>query len=156
MNIVEQTRDGYMISTDRSKLDLDLIHHYLATESYWAKNIPLDVVKKSIEGAVCFGVYAIKENGSTEQVGFARVITDLATFGYLADVFILDPHRGKGLSKWLMSAIMAHPGLQGFRRWMLATRDAHGLYRQFGFQPLEKPERFLRYSLFDEYPLSRI
>lgn len=112
------------------------------------------LVEKSINGSCCFGIYHRRHgsNDFDEQIGFARVITDHATFGYLADVFILSPFRKQGLSKWLMESIMQHPELQGFRRWMLATKDAHGLYAQFGFKALEKPERFMRYSLFDEYP----
>src|SRR4051812_17968714 len=127
----ELVKDGYEISTDKSKLDVHFIHQYLANESYWVKNIPLDVVQKSIAGSFCFGIY--KEG---RQVGFARVITDHATFGYLADVFIIEQHRGLGLSKWLMKIIMQHPQLQNFRRWMLGTKDAHELYRQFGFTAL--------------------
>ncbi|HMK03107.1 MAG TPA: GNAT family N-acetyltransferase, partial [Ferruginibacter sp.] len=104
-------------------------------------------VKKSIGGSCCFGLY-----DKNKQVGFARVITDHATFGYLADVFIIEAYRGKGLSKWLMTEIMNHPDLQGFRRWMLATRDAHGLYKQFGFEPLDMPERIMGFRPFTEYP----
>ena len=109
-------------------------------------DIPVDMVKRSIDGSMNFGVY----NGS-RQIGFARVITDHATFGYLADVFIDENYRGLGLSKWLMQTIMAHPQLQGFRSWQLATRDAHGLYAQFGFKPLENPERIMRIVVPDIY-----
>ncbi len=147
MKIHEVKKNDFLISTDKSKLDVDVIHHYLCNESYWAKNIPKDIVQQSIEGSVCFGLY-----DTGKQVGFARVITDTATFGYLADVFIIETYRGKGLGKWMMEVIMNHPGLQAFRRWMLATQDAQGLYAQFGFQPLDKPERIMRYSPFDEYP----
>ncbi len=147
MKITDAIKNDFIISTDRSKLDIAFIHNYLSKESYWAKNIPVDVVKKSIEGSFCFGLYHDKD-----QVGFARVITDNATFGYLADVFIIENYRGKGLSKWLMEEIMKHPELQGFRRWMLATRDAHGLYVQFGFLPLDKPERIMGFKPFEEYP----
>jgi N-acetylglutamate synthase-like GNAT family acetyltransferase len=146
MRIHEVQKNNFLVSTDKTKLDIDVIHHYLCNESYWAKNIPKQTVQQSIEGSVCFGLY--DEN---KQVGFARVITDHATFGYLADVFIIETYRGKGLAKWMMEVIMNDPNLQGFRRWMLATRDAHGLYAQFGFQPLDKPERIMRYSSFDEY-----
>ena len=138
---------GYIISTDKSLLDINAIHQFLSTDSYWAKNIPLTTVQKSIEGSFCFGMYH-----DHQQVGFARVITDKATFGYLADVFIAEAHRGKGLSKWLMQTIMDHPELQEFRRWVLATKDAHALYEQFGFEPLSNPERFMRFSTFDSYP----
>jgi GNAT superfamily N-acetyltransferase len=147
MKIFEAVKDGFIISTDKTKLDNGIIHHYLYNESYWAKNIPLQVIEKSIEGSYCFGVYH-----DNVQVGFARVITDKATFAYLADVFILENYRGKGLSKWLMQTIMNNEELQGLRRWLLATRDAHGLYAQFGFMPLDKPERIMGLKPFDEYP----
>ena len=147
MKIYGVQKNDFSISTDKTKLNIGVIHNYLSKESYWAKNIPMKTVKKSIKGSCCFGVYH-----KNEQVGFARVVTDHATFGYLADVFILDEYRGKGLSKWLMETIMNHPGLQGLRRWMLATRDAHGLYAQFGFLPLDKPERIMGLKPFEEYP----
>jgi len=131
-------RDGFIISTDKARLQLYVIHGFLANSSYWAKHVPLAVVRKAIANSLCFGVYY-----GDEQIGFARVISDYATFAYLADVFILPIHRGKALSKWLMSCLFAHPELQGLRRWMLATRDAHGLYAQYGFRVLEKPERFM-------------
>jgi GNAT superfamily N-acetyltransferase len=156
MEIYEATKNDFIISTDRSKIDIAFVHNYLCNESYWAKNIPPDIVKKSIEGALCFAVYHQHEQTlpAVRQVGFARVITDHATFGYIADVFILEKFRGKGLGKWLMQCIRDHPQLQGFRRWMLATKDAHGLYAQFDFKPLDKPERIMRWCPFDEYPES--
>jgi GNAT superfamily N-acetyltransferase len=126
---MESTKDEFILSTDRQKIDIDFVHRFL-TESYWAKGIPRETVRRSVEGALCFGIY-LKE----QQVGFARVITDCATFAYLADVFIDPRHRGKGLGKWLMQTIVEHPDLQGLRRFMLATRDAHGLYKTFGFTP---------------------
>lgn len=129
--------DGIEIDTDKARLDVALIHGFL-TNSYWAAGIPVDVVRRSIEGSLCFGIY-----DAGRQVGFARVISDYATFAYLADVFVLESHRGRGLSKRLMAAIMAHPRLQHLRRWLLATRDAHGLYEQFGFRALAIPERFM-------------
>ncbi len=147
MKIYTAVKDDFIISTDKTKLNIALIHNYLNNESYWAKNIPLNVVKKSINGSCCFGLY-MKKN----QIGFARVVTDHATFGYIADVFILNEYRGQGLSKWLMKELMQHPDLQGLRRWMLATRDAHGLYAQFGFLPLDKPERMMGLRPFEEYP----
>ena len=143
--LFEETKDGYLISTDKSKLDLDLIHDFL-TNSYWAKGIPLETVKRSIENSECFGLY---DNGSL--VGFARVISDKATVAYLGDVFILETHRGKGLSKWLMECIMKHPELQSFRRWILLTREAHELYSKSGFKPLEKPERYMELTNHDVY-----
>lgn len=130
-------REGFTISTDPARLDRALIHEFL-TASYWAKGIPRETVDRSIEGALCFGLY---ENG--RQVGFARVITDSATFAYLADVFVLESHRGRGLAAWLMETILAHPDLQGLRRWMLLTRDAHPLYRKVGFTELARPERVM-------------
>jgi len=137
--------DGFMISDDKTKLQPDVIHHFLRN-SYWAKDIPLEVVKRSIENSVCFGVYS-----GNKQVGFARVVSDLATFAYLADVFILEEYRGKGLSKRLMEYIMEYPQLQGLRRWMLATRDAHGLYVQYDFKPLAIPDRWMEKQVEDIY-----
>src|SRR5262245_45179746 len=135
--VQEWRRDDYVISTDKSRLDIGVIHGFLTT-SYWAAGIPLEVVQRSIGNSVVFGIFK-----DSEQVGFARVITDRATFGYLADVFVLESHRGRGLSKWLMEAIISHPDLQGFRMWFLATKDAHELYRRFGFRSLEEPERYM-------------
>ncbi len=121
---------GYEISCDPARLDVGLIHGWLA-QSYWSPGVPRAIVEKAIANSICFGIYA-----PGGQVGFGRVVTDRATFAYLADVFVLDAHRGVGLSKQLMAAVVAHPELQGLRRFMLATRDAHGLYAQFGFTPL--------------------
>jgi GNAT superfamily N-acetyltransferase len=126
------------ISTEKSLLDVTMIHRYLSKESYWAKGIPRDLVERSIENALCFGAY---EDG--KQIGFARVVTDCAVFAYIGDVFVLDSHRGRGVSKMIMSAIIAHPKLQGLRRWSLVTSDAHGLYRQFGFSELANPEKHM-------------
>ncbi len=131
-------KDDFTITTDKSKMDIDIIHGYLS-RSYWAQGVPRAIIQKSIEGALCFAVL----HGS-RQVGFARVITDKATFGYLSDVFILEEYRGKGLSKWLMEIILGHPELQNFRRFLLSTRDAHGLYRQFGFKDLVSPENWMQ------------
>ena len=131
-------RDEYTISTDRSRLDLDLIHNYLSNESYWAKGRARDVVERSIENSLAFGIYR-----GTDQAGFARIVTDYATFAWVADVFVLTEYRGRGLSKWLMEVIIAHPRLQGFRRWVLSTKDAHGVYERFGFIPLHRPERWM-------------
>jgi GNAT superfamily N-acetyltransferase len=133
----EWHRDGFTISTDPARLDLDVIHGFLS-RSYWAPGIPRDVVARSIDHSVCFGIYE-----GASQVGFARVITDRATFGYLGDVFVLESHRGRGLSRWLMECIHAHPELQGFRRWVLLTRDAHGLYAQHGWKPIASPDRYM-------------
>lgn len=135
--VVEFRRGSCLVSTDRRKLDLDVIHSFL-TNCYWCPGIPRAVVARSIRGSLCFGVYVDKR-----QVGFARVITDYATYGYLADVFILEGHRGHGLSKWMMQCIMRHPALQNLRRWSLVTRDAHGLYEQYGFVRPARPERYM-------------
>jgi GNAT superfamily N-acetyltransferase len=129
--------DQYEVSTDRSRLDTAFIHNFLAS-SYWAAGIPRAVVEKSMQNSLCFGAFL-----GEEQVGFARVITDFATMAYLADVFVVPAHRGRGVSKKLLRAILAHPELQGLRRFLLATQDAHGLYAQFGFQPLAHPEHFM-------------
>jgi GNAT superfamily N-acetyltransferase len=128
----------YEISTDKARIDLPAIHKFLATESYWATGVPLDVLRRAIEGSVVFGVYR-----GEEQVGLARAVSDRATFAWICDVFIVEAHRGKGLGKWLMECIVAHPELQGLRRWMLSTRDAQGLYSQVGFTPLANPGRFM-------------
>ncbi len=131
----EFRKNGYIISTDKELLQFDIIHNFLKT-SYWSPEIPIDVVKRAAEGSIAFGIY--KDSG--EQVGYARVVSDCATFAYLADVFVSESERGKGLSKWLMECIQQLPELQNLRRWMLATRDAHGLYSQFGFTPLDNPD----------------
>lgn len=133
----EWRRGQYVISTDRSRIDLDVVHAFLA-RSYWAEGIPRDVVRRSVEGSLAFGVY---HDG--RQVGGARVITDYATIGYVADVFVLEEHRGRGVGVWLMQTIMAHPALQEFRVWRLATRDAHGLYEKVGFRRAAHPENIM-------------
>jgi GNAT superfamily N-acetyltransferase len=139
--ILELERGDYRISTDPDRLDLDAIHGYLQ-RSYWAEEIPKEIVARSLRGSLCFGLYT-EQQPSAQQVGFARVISDRATFAYLCDVYVLEEHRGQGLSKWLVEAVQSHPELQGLRRFMLATRDAHGLYAQFGFTPLANPTTFL-------------
>jgi GNAT superfamily N-acetyltransferase len=136
--IVEHRRGEFLISTDPARLDLDVIHGFL-TNCYWAKGIPREVVARSIEHALCFGIY----DGSGAQVAFARVISDFATVAYVGDVFVIDSHRGRGLGKWLMETITQHPALQGLRRWILTTRDAHELYLQVGFTPVKFPERYM-------------
>jgi GNAT superfamily N-acetyltransferase len=125
------------ISTDPNRLDLDVIHRFLSEQSYWARGRPMDMVVHSITNSLCFGAYL--EN---RQVGFARVVTDRTTFAWLADVFVLDEYRGRGYGKTLMGAVLEHPDLQGLRRWLLATKDAHGLYAQYGFVPVP-PARFM-------------
>ena len=137
--MVEYRRDGYRISTDRARLDVRLIHEFLSQSAYWAQRRPLEIVQQSIEGSLCFGVYK-----GAEQVGFARVVTDRATFAWLCDVFVVEAHRGLGLGKWLVECIVAHPDLQTLRTFLLSTRDAHELYRRYGgFQPLPAPDRLL-------------
>ncbi len=131
-------RDSYEISTDPTRLDLSLIHRFLSESTYWATGRPLEVVRRSIENSMPFGIYHERR-----QVGFARVITDYATFAWIADVFVLPEHRGRGLSKWLMEVMLSHPDLQGFRRWVLGTKDAQGLYAKYGFAPLRRPERWM-------------
>jgi GNAT superfamily N-acetyltransferase len=139
----EWTREGLVVTTDPSRFDVAAIHAFLDT-SYWARGRPLAVVEKSIRGSLCFGVL---EAG--RQVGFARAVTDGATYAYLADVYVLESHRGRGVATWLMECVMSHPDLQGLRRFMLATKDAHGLYRKFGFAALARPERYMEFTLGD-------
>lgn len=131
-------KDDYCISTDRSKLDVDAIHNFLSTQSYWCQNIPFEKVKKSIDNSLNFGLYY-----KDQQIGFARIISDFSTMAYLGDVYVIPEHRGKGLSKWMMQVIMSHPELQGLRRWMLLTADAHGLYKQFGWKEIANPDRYM-------------
>jgi GNAT superfamily N-acetyltransferase len=131
-------RGDYLISTDRSRLDVELIHDFISNTSYWGQGRTLDVVERSLDNSLNFGLY-----NNNEQVGFARVVTDFATFAWIADVFVLPEHRGRGLSKWLMEVMLSHERLQGFRRWVLATKDAHSLYERFGFIALHRPERWM-------------
>jgi N-acetylglutamate synthase-like GNAT family acetyltransferase len=140
------------VDTDPSRLDMGVIHGFLA-QSYWARGIPRALVERAVRNSLCFGLYE-----GERQVGFARVVSDQATFAYLADVFVLESHRGRGLSKILVAAVVADPRLQGLRRWMLATRDAHGLYARFGFEPLAVPARFMELHDPDVYaaPAARI
>lgn len=134
---MEWKKDEFTITDKCEDLDMEIIHFFLR-ESYWARGISRPIVEKAIKNSVCFGLY---QNSS--QIGFARVVTDFATFAYLADVFITQSYRGRGLGKWLISCVLIHPELQGLRRWLLATRDAQGLYEQNGFVPLRKPEWFM-------------
>ncbi len=148
-SIMEHRRGRFLISTDRARLSLDVIHGFL-TNCYWAKGVPREIVGRSIEHSLCFGIY---EDGA--QVGFARIVSDFATVAYLGDVFVLESHRGRGLSKWLMECVMKHPRLQNLRRWILLTRDAHGLYSQFGFIPVKAPERYRELHRPDVYETPR-
>jgi len=133
----DHTHLGYRISTDVEAMDLDAVHAYLS-RSYWAQGVSKEIVARSIRGALCFGLF---KDGA--QVGLARVITDRVTFAYLSDVYVLEEHRGVGLAQWMLKVILAHPELQGLRRFMLATKDAHSLYEKFGFTPLSSPEMFM-------------
>ena len=131
--VLEHVWGEYVVSTDPARLDLVAVHRYLAA-SYWSPGLPMDVLTRAVAHSLCFGLYH-----GTEQVGFARTITDRATFAYLCDVYVLEAHRGRGLGRWLMEVVVAHPALQGLRRFVLVTRDAHGLYTRFGFRPLGRP-----------------
>jgi GNAT superfamily N-acetyltransferase len=136
---MNNSQDQYTISTDKTRLDIALIHRWLNESSYWAQGRSLETVQKSIENSLCFGVYE-----GAQQVGFCRVVTDYATFGWLCDVFVIESYRGRGLSKQLIQAVVTHPDLQGIRRLLLATRDAHELYRRYGgFETLKNPERWM-------------
>jgi len=140
--MTEWRRNEYIISTNRDDLDVPLIHDFLCNSTYWATGRKLEVVQRSIDNSLCFGVFKLDDRGK-KQVGFARVVTDYATFAWVADVFVLEEERGRGLGKWLIDVIISHPELQGFRRWVLATKDAHELYRRVGFRELHKPERWM-------------
>ena len=138
MKPYEIHENGLLISDDPALLDRALIFDFLRQRSYWPREVTREIVDRSVENSLCFGIYL---NG--KQIGFARVVTDYATFAWLADVFVVEEKRGQGISKKLVAALLAHPRLQGLRRFMLGTRDAHGLYAQFGFKPLAHPERFM-------------
>jgi len=140
------TRDNLVIDTNRDRLDLDLIQRFFEKESYWAARRTAEQTRTAVENSICFGLYH-----DERQIGFARVVTDMATFAYLGDVFVLSEYRGQGLGKWLMETVMSHPDLQGLRRWVLATRDAHGLYRQIGFDGLRHPDRWMELCAPDAY-----
>ena len=136
----EVAKNNYLISTDKNKIDIGYVHAVLS-QTYWSPGVAINVVKKALKGSLCFGVYSRKK-----QIGYARLVTDKATFGYLADVFIDEKYQGKGLAKWLVEMILAHPDVKGLRRILLATRDAHGLYEKHGFIPVPNPERFMVYN----------
>jgi GNAT superfamily N-acetyltransferase len=138
MEILNLKKGVFQLTTDSNQMDLAVIHNFLANQSYWARNIPFEIVKKSVENSLNFGLFQ-----GEKQIGYARVITDYATMAYLGDVFVLPEYRGQGLSKWLMETITNHPNLQGLRRWILLTADAHELYKQFGWKDIDKPERYM-------------
>jgi GNAT superfamily N-acetyltransferase len=141
----EYRREGFLVTTDAGRFDRETIHAFLA-RSYWAEGIPREIVDRSIEGSLAFGLFE-----GERQIGFARVVTDRATFGYLADVFVLETRRGQGLGRWLVECVTAHPDLQGLRRWSLVTQDAHEVYRPFGFEALRSPERHMERVLANAY-----
>lgn len=147
MSFPEITYNGYKFSCDKEKLDIKTIHNYLSNESYWAGGISFETVERAIANSICFGIYS----SDGLMAGFARVVTDKATFAYLCDVFVLEPHRGKGLSKKLMEYVLKHAELQGFRRWLLLTKDAQGLYSQFGFIKFHAPDRCMELWYPDVY-----
>lgn len=142
------------ISTDPAELDVGLIHRYLSQDSYWARGIPRETVERSLRHSLCFGGYVDGEHGA-EQVAFARVVSDYASFANLLDVFVLKAYRGRGHSKALMQAVLAHPQLQGLRRFTLATTDAHGLYAQFGFTAPAKPQTLMERLVPDLYTAAK-
>jgi len=138
----EVRRGELAVSDDPARLDLGLVHRFLAA-SYWAAGIPEEVVRRSVAGSLAFGLYRLPPGEAERQIGFARAVTDRATYAYLADVFVLDGERGQGAGTFLVEAVMGHPDLQGLRRWSLVTRDAHALYRKFGFTPLAAADRHM-------------
>lgn len=140
------TKAEFWIDTDRVNLDVDAIQSFLENDSYWAQTRTREQTETAIANSICFGLYC-----GERQIGFARVVSDRATFAYIGDVYVLDEFRGQGLSKWLMETIISHPDLQGLRRWLLATRDAHGLYEKYGFHGLVHPERWMERPAPDAY-----
>lgn len=143
---MERRKDEFAIDTDKRRLDVDAIQTFLENDSYWARSRTREQTEKAIENSICFGLY-----DGERQIGFARVVSDNATFAYVGDVFVIDEYRGKALGKWLMETMLAHPDLQGLRRWVLATRDAHGLYSQYGFTELVHPDRWMELAAADAY-----
>ena len=146
MNALTIEKTGFCISTEKSKLDLQTIHKFLSEEAYWSKNIPFERVCEAIENSLNFGIYF-----GNQQVRYARIISDFSTIAYLGDVFVLPEYRGKGLSKWLMETVMSHPNLQGLRRWILLTGDAHELYKKFGWTEIANPSVWLEIHDKDVY-----
>jgi GNAT superfamily N-acetyltransferase len=144
---MEFYKDGFWISTAFERLDLAAVHLFLSTQAYWCLNIPFERVKKAAENSLNFSLF----DGDGRQIGYARVISDRSTIAYLGDVYVLPEYRGRGLSKWLIGTVMQHPELQGLRRWILLTGDAHGLYSQFGWKPVAHPERWMEVAVSDPY-----
>ncbi len=147
---MEWIKDHYRVTTAVDEFDFDVIYTFLSRQAYWCRGVPREVARKAIDHSLCFALFS-DENGSFEQIGFARTITDKATFAYLADVFIVETFRGRGLSKWLVECVLSHPELQGLRRFLLATRDAHGLYDKYGFKPLSDQTIFMEIHKPDIY-----
>jgi GNAT superfamily N-acetyltransferase len=143
---IEWSRDGFVVSDDPSRLDLATIHRFISVESYWAEGISESLLARAIRNSLCFGLYR-----GARQLGFARMVTDRATYGYLCDVYVEREHRGSGLGKWLVACVLEHPDLQGLRRIALMTRDAHDLYRPFGFRALPEATRYLEIHSPDVY-----
>jgi GNAT superfamily N-acetyltransferase len=143
---MKERKGEFEIDTDRQRLDVDAIHRFLADESYWARSRTREQTETAIANSICFGLYT-----GDRQIGFARVVSDKATFAYLGDVYVIEEFRGRDLGKWLMEVIVSHPDLQGLRRWVLATRDAHGLYEQYEFAGLRFPERWMERTAPDAY-----
>jgi GNAT superfamily N-acetyltransferase len=143
---LEWNKEEFAISTDKSRLQIDAIQDYLTNQSYWAKERTPEQTRAAIENSICFGLYE-----EDRQIGFARVVTDMATFAYLGDVFVLPEYQGKGLGRWMMEVVIGHPELQGFRRWVLATRDAHTLYEKYGFTGLKHPDRWMEKAAPNAY-----
>ena len=143
---MEWKKGEFLITTDKSRLDIGVLQSFLENDSYWAQNRTIDQTKTAIENSICFSLFEVER-----QIGFARVVSDCSTFAYVGDVFVIDEYRGRGLSKWLMEVIVEHPDLQGLRRWVLATRDAHGLYAQYDFKALVHPDRWMERTAPDAY-----
>lgn len=146
MKDINISNGEYSISTEKNRIDLKAVHSFLSTEAYWCIGIPFERVQKAVENSLNFGLYHLDR-----QIGFARIISDYATIAYLGDVYVLPEYRGKGLSKWMMETIMTHPELQGLRRWILLTGDAHGLYRQFGWVDVASPDKWMELHNKDVY-----
>ncbi len=143
--LLEESRGGYSVTTDASRMDLDVIHGFLR-EAPWSREVPREIVERSMRHSLCFGVFE-----GERQAGFARVISDYATYAYVCDVFVLESHRGQGLALWLLQCVMRHPDLQGLRRWVLTTKDAHPLYEKVGFVRTRVPERYMDWMRPDLY-----